>query len=80
MDQAGEEQDHVAALVHDWGVAVRATHFARQLVLDALVRRVVPFEVVVAVREVDVVLVEDGGPLEGCGYSGNKPRQRSELH
>lgn len=29
---------------------------------------VVPLEVVVAVFEVDVVLVEDGGPLEGCGW------------
>lgn len=66
VDERGEEQDHVAALVHDGAVAVRAAHFAGQLVLDALRGGVVPLEVVVAVGEVDVLLVEDGRPLEGC--------------
>lgn len=37
--------------------------------LDGFVGWVVPFEVVVAVGEVDVFFVEDGGPLEGCGYN-----------
>ena len=36
--------------------------------LDALLGRIVPLEIVVAVQEVDVILVEDGGPLEWCGY------------
>lgn len=66
LDERREEQDHVAALVHDGAVAVGAANFARQLVLDGLGGRVVPLQVVVAVFEVDVVLVEDGGPLEGC--------------
>jgi hypothetical protein len=62
-----EEQDHVAALVHDGGMAERAADFAGELVLDGFLGRVVPFKVVVAVGEVDVFFVEDGGPLEGCG-------------
>lgn len=70
MHQTGEEQDHIAALVHDGRVAVVAAHFAGQFVLDALLRRVVPLEVVVAVHEVYIVLVEDGGPLEGSGCEG----------
>jgi hypothetical protein len=36
-------------------------------VLDRLLGRVVPLQVVVAVGEVDVFLVEDGSPLEGSG-------------
>jgi hypothetical protein len=36
-------------------------------VLGGFGGRVVPLEVVVAVLEVDVVFVEDGGPLEWCG-------------
>lgn len=65
VDQAREQQNHVPPLIHDRAVAVRAADLARQLVLDALVGRVVPLKVVVAVLEVDVVLVEDGRPLEG---------------
>lgn len=34
--------------------------------LDRLGARVVPLEVMVSVREVDILLVEDGGPLERC--------------
>lgn len=45
-----------------------ATHFAGKLVLGRLGCGIVPLEVVVAVREVDVGLVEDGGPLEGSGF------------
>jgi hypothetical protein len=65
LDERREEQDHVAALVHDRAVAERAADLARQLVLGRLGRWVVPLKVVVATLEVDVVLVEDGGPLEG---------------
>jgi hypothetical protein len=50
-------------------VAERTADLAGQLVLGGFGGRVVPLEVVVAVFEVDVVFVEDGGPLErgGCG-------------
>jgi hypothetical protein len=65
LDQGGEEQDHVAALVHDGRSAVCTAHFARQLVPGGLLLAVVPAQIVVAVGEVDVLLVEDRGPLEG---------------
>jgi hypothetical protein len=67
LDQRREQQDHVPALVHDGAVAERAADLARQLVFGGFGGRVVPLEVVVAVFEVDVVFVEDGGPLERCG-------------
>jgi len=70
VDQAREEQDHVPALVHNWTVAVVAADLARKLVLDGLVGRVVPLKVVVTVGEVDVILVEDGSPLERSSYKG----------
>lgn len=69
MDQARKQENHVPALVHDGRVAEAAAHLAGKLVLYALLRRVVPLQVVVSVREVDVFFVEDGGPLEGCGYT-----------
>lgn len=47
-------------------MAVRAAYFAWELVLDGLLGGVVPFEIVVAVGEVDVCLVKNGGPLERC--------------
>lgn len=68
MDQAGEEQDHVSTLVHDGTVAEGAANLAWKLVLDRLLARVVPLEVMVSVREVDVLLVENGGPLERCSF------------
>lgn len=68
MYQAGEEQDHIPPFVHDRAVTERTPDLAGKLVLDALVGRVVPFKIVMAVRKVDVVLVEDGSPLEWCGY------------
>lgn len=70
FDQRREKQDHIAALVHDGAVAVRAADFAGQLVLDRFARGVVPFQVVVAVLEADVVFVEDCCPLEGSGWVG----------
>jgi len=68
VNQAGEEQDHVSALVHDGTVAVGAANLAGKLVLDRLGAGVVPLEVMVSVREVDVLLVEDGSPLERCSW------------
>jgi hypothetical protein len=47
-------------------MAVGAADFAGELVLDRLLSGVVPLKVVVAIGEVDVILVEDSGPLEGC--------------
>jgi hypothetical protein len=70
LDERREEQDHVPALVHDGAVAERAADLAGQLVLGGLGGRVVPLEVVVAVLEVDVILVEDGSPLEGSSWIG----------
>jgi hypothetical protein len=64
LDQGREEQDHVAALVHDGCPAVGAVNLAGKVVLRRLVCRIVPAEIVVATGEVDVFLVEDGGPLE----------------
>jgi len=71
FDEGGEQQNHVAALIHDRRVTVRAADLARKLVLDRLLRWVVPFEIVVAVREVNVGLLENGSPLEGCSW-GNR--------
>ena len=79
VHKRGEEQDHVAALVHDGGVAERAADLAGKLVLDGLLGRVVPLKVVVAVGEVDVLLVEDSGPLEGCGYKTLVSRKKDEI-
>ena len=45
----------------------------------ALVGAVVPDEVVVAVREVDVFFVEDGGPLERGAYSERQLKSASIL-
>lgn len=49
-------------------MAVVAADFAGNAVGNVFVGRVVPFEVVVAVFEVDVGLVEDCCPLERRGY------------
>ena len=68
--ERGKQQDHVAAFVHDGRVAVGAADFAGELVLDGFLGGVVPFEGVVAVGEVYVGFVEDGGPLEGGGWTG----------
>ena len=66
INQGREEQDHVPPFVHDGGAAVGAADFAGELVHARLLRGLVPAEIVVAVGKVDVVFVEDGGPLERC--------------
>jgi len=68
LDQRREEQNHVPALIHDRAVAERTADLAGQLVLGGLGSWVVPLEVMVAVFEADIVLVEDGGPLEGSSW------------
>lgn len=66
MDERGEEQDHISALVHDRRATIGAANFARELVFGGLLGAVIPAQVMVAVGEIDVILVEDGGPLEWC--------------
>lgn len=71
LDQTREQQDHVPSLVHDGRMAVIAADFAGEAVLGGFRAGVVPFEVVVAIGEVDVFFVEDGGPLEGGCWVGH---------
>ena len=68
MYERGEEQDHVAALVHDGRAAVGAGHFAGEFVHAGFFAGLVPAEVVVPVGEVYVGFVEYGGPLEGGAW------------
>jgi len=79
LDQRREEQDHVAALVHDGRPAVVAFDFAREFVLGGLGTAVVPAEVVVAFGEVDVAFLEDGRPLEGCSVKYLASRAMAKL-
>jgi len=67
VHERGEQKNHVTTLVEDRRVAVVAAHLAGKVVLNRLCRRIVPLQVVVALGEVDVGLLEDGGPLEGSG-------------
>jgi hypothetical protein len=66
MYQGREQQNHVPSFVHDRTVAERAANLAWQFMLGGLFRRIVPFEVVVAVGEVDIFLVKDRCPLKRC--------------
>jgi hypothetical protein len=66
FDERWEEQYHVASFVHNWCSTVGAADLAGQVVGDILVRGIVPAEIVVAVREIDIAFVEDGSMLEGC--------------
>lgn len=79
MNQTGKQQDHIPPFIHNGTVAEGTPHFARQLVLVGLCCGIIPLKIVMAMREVDVVFVENGGPLERCGYkeaamSANGPR------
>lgn len=65
VDKRRKQQDHVPAFIHDGRPTEGALHLARQLVDLRLLRGAVPAKIVVPVREVDVLLVEDGSPLEG---------------
>jgi hypothetical protein len=68
VHQARKHQNHIPPFVHYWAVAEVTAHFAGKLMVNALLRRIVPFQMVVTIAEVDVFFVEDCGPLEGCGY------------
>jgi len=70
FDEGREQEYHVAPFVHDRCSAVRTTDFAGKFMPCRLLSAVVPSQVVVAVREVDVLLVEDGCPLEGSSCGG----------
>lgn len=64
LDESWEQEDHVAAFIHDGCTAVGAGYFAREVMLDRLGCGIVPAKVMDAVDEVDVGLVEDGCVLE----------------
>jgi hypothetical protein len=66
LDQCGVHQNHIPSLVHEWGAAVCARNLAGQLVPGRLATRIVPDEVMVTMSEVQIRLVENGSPLEGC--------------
>lgn len=44
-------------------------YFARQLVFDGFLRGVVPLQVMMSIDKVDILLVEDGSPLERRGWA-----------
>ncbi len=54
FDECGEEEDHVAAFVHDWCTAERTGDFAGEFVFDALFRGLVPADIIDAVGEIDI--------------------------
>ena len=64
LDERWEQEDHVAAFIHDRCTAVSAGYFAREVMLDRLGCGIVPAKIMDAVDEVDVGLVEDGCMLE----------------
>lgn len=64
VNQGRKKKDHIATFVHDRRMAVRAANLAGKLVFDGLVGGIIPFQIVVAISEVDVFLVENGSPLE----------------
>jgi hypothetical protein len=71
VDERRKQQNHVATLIHYRAVTIRAADLARELVLDGLLGRIVPLQLMVAVGEVDILLMEDGCPLEWCSYQLN---------
>lgn len=66
VDDTRKHQDHVPTFVHDRRVAVRAADLARQLVVRLLVARIVERQAFRALLEVQVLLLENGCPLERC--------------
>ena len=69
IDQGRVEQDHIATFVHDRGVAGGTPDLARQLVDIGLLAAVIPYQIMMTMGEIDVLLVEDGGPLKWCSYN-----------
>ena len=65
FDQGRKQQDHVPPFVHDRRSTVAASDLAWQLVPRRLLATVIPDEIVVPLCEIDVLLVEDSGPLKG---------------
>jgi len=66
LDKCREQQDHISTLIHDRRAAVCAADLARQLVHSCLVLAIIPRQIVVAMGEVDICLVEDCCPLKRC--------------
>ena len=64
FDKRRKQEDHVATLVHDRSTAEGAGDFAGKVVRDVFGGGVVPAKVMMAVGEIDVGFVEDGGPLK----------------
>ena len=65
-DESWKKQNQFSSLVHDWSFAKITPYFARQFVSGFACLRIVPFEILRAVDEVDIFFVEDGCPLEWC--------------
>ena len=74
VNQGGKQQNHVPPFIHDGCSAVCAADFARKFVDAGFLGAFVPAKIVVAVGEVDVVLVKDGCPLERGASKLNKYR------
>jgi len=66
FDESREEKDHVAPFIHDGCAAIGTRDLAGEVMRDIFVGWIIPTEIVVAMCEVDVRLLEDGCPLEGC--------------
>lgn len=60
-------------------MTVAAPNFAGKLVLDGLLSRVVPLEIVMAMREVDVVLLENRSPLKWSSMLRLTSRAMAQL-
>ena len=68
LDDGREHQHHVPPLVHNGCVAVRAADLAGQVMIRMLLLCMVESQALGAVLEVQILFLEDGGPLEGCAY------------
>jgi hypothetical protein len=71
-DQCWKQQDHVASFVHDGRSAVSAAHFTRQFMPASLFAAVIPSQVMMTTREIDIFFVENGGPLKRCPWTADR--------
>lgn len=65
VDQTWKQENHVTTLIHDGRMAEATSNLAWKLVFDALATGIIPLQVMMPMREVDVLFMEDGSPLEG---------------
>ena len=68
VDQSGKQQYHVSPLVHNGCPAVRTADFAWQFVHCSLLGALIPAEVVMTMCEVNIVFMENSGPLERSSW------------